>query len=168
MVAAVSMANTQYPPVQLEYKSRSPSAQQSIGAAPWLLAILGAVCTFLGLAAAVGSYPRWVELPSARAYERAIISGVVLITLIGMPLAVGALLMLRQRSVRGEASRRPTNPAALIAFATLVVPAVLALPLGLLWHAPHMTMIFAWALVLLMLAGLIWFGGLLSQRDRPD
>ena len=148
-------SSDEQPPVRLEYKSHNPSAGQRAEPLPWLLATTGAVCTFTGLAAAAGVYPPWLVLSSARAYERTIILGVVLVALMGMPLALGALVMLRRASARSATRVRLTHPVALIALATLVIPAGIALPLRLLWNAPQLTAIFAWAVVLLVLAAWI-------------
>ena len=142
-------------PVRLEYKAHDPGVRGRAGPVAWLLATSGAICTFAGLAAASAVYPRWLVLSSARAYERTIILGVVLVALLGMPLALGALLLLRRSEFRAGVRLRRSHPVALIALATLVIPALVAMPLRVVANAPQLTAIFAWALVLLALASAI-------------
>lgn len=134
------------------------------------LALAAAVATAGGLLALICA--RFELLPGWLAsFEQLAVVGMALVIYVGQPLALAAMLVVRRPWSRERPPCRLTHPVPLIALACLIIPPAVALPVAIFADAPQVAGACGCGPILLVLALLLWFGGVPSRADlrrEPD
>ena len=150
----------------LEYELQDGADGPRVPGVAWPLALAGAAITAAGVLTLVAADRGWVWMSSVDAYERATFYGLILCAYVGQPLAFATLLVVRRPWSRERPTCRLSHPVPLLALLTLTLPGALAVPLILLGTEPAAGLL-GCAPVLLVLALLLWSGGVLWRRADP-
>ena len=154
-----------YQPLTIGYQADDPKHGPRVPAIAWPLVLAGAICTLVGLVTASGIYARWIAPPTLEAYDRISIIAMLLVVYVGQPLCFAALLIVRRPWSRERAPCRITHPVPLLALAVLAFSPMVGLAMAALAQLPHLAGACGCAPVLLLLALLLWFGGMPTRMQ---